>query len=123
MAVKKIVKKASKIKEIKSNLSVKKAFSKYEIASSISETVGISKKQTVEAIDALVSIIEAHLSKKGPGAFVLPGVAKFRVVRKPATKSRKGKNPFTGEEMIFAAKPARNIVKVRPLKKIKDAAK
>jgi nucleoid DNA-binding protein len=123
MVAKKAVKKTSKIKVAKSHLSVKKAFSKSEIASFISEANGISKKQTIAVLDSLMNVIEAHLSKKGPGIFVLPGVAKFRVVRKSATKARKGNNPFTGEPMIFAAKPARNIVKVRALKKIKDAAK
>jgi nucleoid DNA-binding protein len=49
------------------------------------------------------------------------GLAKFRVIRKPATKARKGVNPFTGEPTTFAAKPARNVVKVKPLKKLKDS--
>ena len=71
-------------------------------------------------LEALAQIINAHVSKKGPGVFVLPGFVKFKVVRKPATKSRKGTNPFTGEPMTFAAKPARNLVKIRPLKKLKD---
>jgi hypothetical protein len=43
-------------------------------------------------------------------------------VRKPATKERKGINPFTGQEQIFKAKPARNVVKIRPLKAMKDMA-
>ena len=47
---------------------------------------------------------------------------KLKVVRKPATKARKGSNPFTGEETMFKAKPARNLVKVRPLKKVKEMA-
>jgi nucleoid DNA-binding protein len=45
---------------------------------------------------------------------------KIRVKRKPATKARRGTNPFTGEEMMFKAKPARNVVKVTPLKALKD---
>ena len=61
--------------------------------------------------------------KKGPGVFIFPDIAKFHLVHKPATKSRKGTNPFTGEPMTFAAKPARNIVKIRALKKLKEAAK
>ena len=54
------------------------------------------------------------------GQFILPGLMKIEVKRKPATKARKGINPFTGEETMFKAKPARNVVKVRPLKKLKD---
>jgi nucleoid DNA-binding protein len=51
---------------------------------------------------------------------VLPGLAKIKVIRKPATKERKGINPFTGEEAVFKAKPARNVIKIQPLKALKD---
>ena len=54
------------------------------------------------------------------GVFVVPGLAKILVIRKPATKARKGINPFTGEETMFKAKPARNVVKIRPVKAVKD---
>jgi len=54
--------------------------------------------------------------------FNLPGLLKVMVVRKPATEARKGINPFTGQETIFKAKPARNVVKIRPLKGLKDMA-
>ena len=55
--------------------------------------------------------------------FLVPGFAKFVVVKKPATKARKGTNPFTGEEMMFKAKPARKIVRARPVKAAKDAVR
>jgi nucleoid DNA-binding protein len=74
-------------------------------------------------INSVQSVIEAHLSKKGPGVFTLPGIVKFRVIKKPATKARKGVNPFTGEPMTFKAKPARNVIKVRLLKNLKDTVK
>jgi nucleoid DNA-binding protein len=45
---------------------------------------------------------------------------KVVVVRKPATKARKGINPFTKQETMFKAKPARNVVKIRALKALKD---
>lgn len=104
-------------------ISVKSAFGKSQVATTIAERTCISKKQAGATIEALNDIIAAHLSKKGPGEFTFPGVAKFRVVRKPATKARQGVNPFTGEPMTFAAKPARNVVKIRALKKLKDIAK
>ncbi len=104
-------------------LSIKKAFSKREIAQTIAEITGLAKKQAAAAIDSLTHIIGAHISKKGPGVFIFPGIAKFYVAHKPATKKREGKNPFTGEQMTFAAKPARNVVRIRPLKKLKDAVK
>jgi len=102
---------------------VKKPFGKAEIVRNIAEMSCLSKKDAAMAMDALLEIIECHLKKRAPGEFTLPGVAKFRVMHKPATKARQGVNPFTGAPMTFAAKPARNVIKVRPLKKIKDIAK
>ena len=68
-------------------------------------------------------LIGKSLSKRGPGVFNVPGLMKVKVVRKPATKARKGINPFTKEETIFKAKPARNVVKIQPLKALKDMVK
>ena len=65
-------------------------------------------------------MIEKDLKKNACGAFNVPGMMKVSVQRKPATKARKGVNPFAKEEMVFKAKPARNVVKVRPLKGLKD---
>jgi len=123
MATKKVIKKVAKVKPIIKTLSVKKPFSKSEIVKSIAQVADIGIKQSATAIEHLSSIIKAHISKKGPGVFVFPGVAKFKTVHKPATKARKGTNPFTGEPTTFAAKPARSVVKVRPLKKLKDSVK
>ena len=121
-AIKKSVKHCKKACS-KHSLVVKKPFNKSQIATAMSEMACLSKKEVVGVIDILFDVISTHLKKRGPGEFTLPGVAKFRVVRKPATKARKGINPFTGEPMVFAAKPARNVVKVRALKKLKDIAK
>ena len=67
-------------------------------------------------------VIAGDLDKKGPGIFVIPGLVKFKVVNKPATKEKQSKNPFTGEPMTTPAKPARNIVKAVLLKSLKDLA-
>ena len=64
-------------------------------------------------------MIKKDIGKRGPGVFTVPGLMKIKVVRKPATKARKGVNPFTKEEMMFKAKPARNVVKVLALKNLK----
>ena len=80
----------------------------------------LSKREVKAFLEALQTI--GHKQLKKTGIFTLPGFAKFRVVKKPATKARKGTNPFTGEETVFKAKPARNVIKVRPLKKLKDMA-
>lgn len=104
---------------------VNKAFTKTEILGEIvamvtQATQPITQKQAGAVLDSLQNIIGRHLKKGGPGAFVLPGLLKCQVVHKPATKARKGINPFTGEETMFKAKPARNIVKVKALKKLKE---
>ena len=98
----------------------KKAPTKSEIFNSIAEATDLNKKQVAAVFDALANEIKTALGKKGPGMFTIPGLAKIIVQRKPATKERKGINPFTKEETMFAAKPARNVVKIRPLKALKD---
>ena len=99
----------------------KKAPTKTEILNSIAEQTELSKKEVQAVLEALGSDITKALGKRGPGMFSIPGLCKFVVQRKPATKARKGINPFTKEETIFKAKPARNVVKIRPLKALKDA--
>ncbi|MBL4698642.1 MAG: HU family DNA-binding protein [Phycisphaerales bacterium] len=93
---------------------------KSEVLTMISDHVGISKKEAAQVFDVMGEMIEKDLKKNACGAFNVPGMMKVSVQRKPATKARKGVNPFTKEEMIFKAKPARNVVKVRPLKGLKD---
>jgi DNA-binding protein HU-beta len=79
----------------------------------------IARKDVKGVIDAVAAI--GHKELKKTGAFVVPGLAKFIVVKKPATKGRKGINPFTKEPTVFKAKPARKIVRARPVKAVKDA--
>ncbi len=98
----------------------KKPPTKTEIYSNIAESTGLSKKDVGGVFDALNDEIASALGKKGPQTFTLPGLCKIVVQHKPATPAREGVNPFTGEQTMFKAKPARNVVKVRPLKKLKD---
>jgi nucleoid DNA-binding protein len=86
----------------------------------IAGNTGITKKQALLVFDELTTLIESHVKKGAAGQFTFPGLMKIEVRRKPATKARKGINPFTGEETTFKAKPARNVVKIRPLKKMKE---
>ena len=102
------------------NTAIKDAFTKSQILSHIAEATQLSKKQVTSVLDELISLAHRHLKKRGAGEFTIPALAKCVVKRKPATKARKGINLFTGEEMQFKAKPARNIVKIRPLKKLKE---
>ncbi len=85
----------------------------------LSDSTGLSKKEVNNVFDNLHALMKNDLTKGG-GTFQVPGMVKFTVVRKPATPARKGTNPFTGEQMMFKAKPARNVVRARPLKGLKD---
>lgn len=101
----------------------KKPLSKSEILNAVVSAVGeeVSRKHVKEVVEALVDI--GHKELKKTGVFVLPGFAKFVVVKKPARPAREGINPFTKEKQMFAAKPASKAVKARPVKAIKDAVR
>ena len=79
----------------------------------------LTRKDVKGILEAMVAIGHAELKKNG--VFVVPGLVRMVVVKKPATKERKGINPFTGQETIFKAKPARKVVKARAVKAAKDA--
>ena len=98
-----------------------KAPTKSQLLLTIAEETGLSRKQVGAVIESLGTHIKKNLGGRGAGKFVLPGLMKLKVVKKPATKARKGINPFTGEETTFKAKPARKVVKIQPLKALKDA--
>jgi nucleoid DNA-binding protein len=101
---------------------VKEKSTKTQILDSIASDTGLTRKQVSSVLDSLSDVIESHVKKNAVGEFVLPGLLKITTVRKPAVKARKGINPFTKEEVMFKAKPATTVVKVRPLKKLKDMA-
>ena len=100
-----------------------KAPTKSEILSNIAAKTDLSRKQVSAVLDALAGQIKSAIGRKGPGVFAMPGLFKITVVQKPAVPARMGINPFTKQEQMFAAKPARRVVKVRPLKALKDMAK
>jgi DNA-binding protein HU-beta len=92
---------------------------KSQLVAKIAELQKLAKKDVKAMMEALTEV--GHRELKKNGVFVVPGFAKFIVVKKPATKARKGTNPFTGEEMMFKAKPARKVVRARPVKAAKMA--
>jgi nucleoid DNA-binding protein len=100
-----------------------KPLTKSQVLTSIAASAELKRKQVACVFDALSGLVKSAVGKKGPGVFVVPGLMKITVVQKPATLERKGINPFTKQEQIFKAKPARKVVKVRPLKGLKDMAK
>ena len=97
-----------------------KPMTKSEIVSGIADATGLTKKDVNSVFDEMAAQIKKSLGRRGSGAYTVPGLMKLIVQRKPATKARKGINPFTKEETVFKAKPARNVVKIRPLKNLKD---
>ena len=113
-------KKKASAKKKATAAAVKKPPTKSEIMASIAETTELSRKEVTSVFEALNELIQDNLKPRGPGTFSVPGLMKIRVNKKPATKARKGINPFTGEETMFKAKPARKVVKVLPLKNLKD---
>ncbi|MCU0917625.1 MAG: HU family DNA-binding protein [Planctomycetes bacterium] len=96
-----------------------KSMTKSEIMAGIAEKTGLSRKQVGSVFEAMTGQIKKSLGRNGPGVYTVPGLMKLVVVRKPATPAHKGINRFTGEETMFKAKPARNVVKIRPLKNLK----
>jgi nucleoid DNA-binding protein len=118
-AKKKVAKKAAPAKRVPV---IKEAMTKSAMMSAIADDTGLSKKEVIAVFDTLGTLINGHLKKGGAGVCTIPGLMKIKTIRKPATRARKGTNPFTGEEMMFKAKPARNVVKVLPLKNLKAMA-
>ena len=92
---------------------------KTEVYREVSNKTGLTRKQVGEVFDTMAGMIKKDLGNRGPGVFTVPGLIKVKVVKKPATKARMGTNPFTGEKMMFKAKPARKVVKTQPLKALK----
>lgn len=103
---------------------IKDAFTKSALYAHISEETGLARKDVAKVFESLGDVIEGHVKSRGAGEFKVPGLLKIKVNKKPATKARKNvPNPFRpGELMDVAAKPARKVVKILPLKALKDMA-
>ena len=116
-------KKAAKTtKSAASTKPIKTALNKTALAAHVAERAGVEGKTAKSVLAALEATMLASVDKKGLGEFTLPGLLKITAQQVPAKKKRFGKDPFTGEERWFAAKPASVKIKARPLKKLKDAA-
>ena len=121
-AAKRTVKKvAAPAKNIKA---IKDAYTKTQLFAQIAEDTGLARKDVAKVFSSLNDVIEGHVKSRGAGEFKVPGLMKIKVNKKPATKARKNvPNPFKpGEMMDVKAKPARKVVKVLPLKALKDMA-
>jgi nucleoid DNA-binding protein len=120
-AKKKSASKASAVNAAAGKLpSIKEPLTKGTMIKTITDVTCLGRKDVVAVLDCLTSVIEKHVKTGGPGVFVMPGMMKISVIRKPARPARKGVNPFTGEEIMIKAKPAHKVVKIRALKKLKE---
>lgn len=131
MAIKKVgtktstnnaVKKAAAPKPASAAKPIKEALSKSGLIAHLVEASGVAARDVRSVLTALEGAVAASVNKKGAGSFTLPGLLKISAIKVEAKPKRKGINPFTKQEQWFAAKPASIKVKVRPLKKLKDAA-
>lgn len=95
--------------------------SKSQFVTTLADKSGLNKQQAASALDALNAIVAQELGKRGPGEVLIPGLLRLMVVTKPATSQHEGVNPFTKEPMTYKAKPARNVIKARPLKALLEA--
>ena len=98
-----------------------KRMTKSQFVATLAKKSGLDKKQAASALDAINAIVAQQLGKRGPGEVIIPGLLILSVVDKPATRQHEGINPFTKEPMTYKAKVARKVIKVRPLKALKDA--
>ena len=124
-AVKKATKKAATKKAAvkpAAPKAIKETLTKSGLVSHLAEASGVAAKDVRAVLASLDDTIAGSMSKRGVGSFTLPGMLKITATKVAAKPRRKGINPFTKEEQVFAAKPASVKVKVRPLKKLKDAA-
>lgn len=101
---------------------IKETFTKASLATHLATQSGVEPKAVKAVLAALESAILGAVHKRGAGEFTLPGLLKLSVQNVPAKKKRRGKDPFTGVEREFAAKPASVRIKARAMKKLKDAA-
>ena len=97
------------------------AQTKSGVLNAVASATGLPRQHVGKVIGALAALAAMELTRRG--MFTLPGMAKMKVVKKAATKARHGINPFTKQPMMFKAKPARKLVKMRPLKALKDSLK
>ena len=101
---------------------VSNRFSKTQIISELATNTQMTRKQVNSVLDELAVLVERHVKKRSVGEFVLAGLIKIHTVKRPAKKSYKGTNPFTGKQTTFKARPASVAVKVHALKGLKDMA-
>jgi DNA-binding protein HU-beta len=98
-----------------------KRMSKFQFVTTLAEKSGLNKKQAMSALNTINAMVAQQLGRQGPGEVLIPGLLRLNVVDKPATRQHEGVNPYTKEPMTYKAKAARKVIRVKPLKALKDA--
>lgn len=99
-----------------------KSATKADIFGEIATKTGLTKKQVASVFDAYSEFSRKELGKKGPGVVLLPGMAKIKAKRLPATKATTKPNPFKpGEMMTVKPKPPRTKISITALKAYKES--
>jgi nucleoid DNA-binding protein len=98
----------------------KKPMNKTEILNALAEATALTKQQVASVFEQLAKLIQKNLADDGPGVLQIPDLMQVKVVRKPAVPEHPSINPFTKEPIIAKAKPAKNVVKLVPLKGLKS---
>lgn len=121
MVVKKKAKKVASLVKSKAIRAIPEKQTKIQILRSIADETGLTLNQVRSVFEMTSHLTKCHLTRKGSGEFAIPEMA-IKVVRKtkPATKEREGRNPKTGETITIAARPKRDVIKIRPLKSLKE---
>jgi hypothetical protein len=122
VVAKKAVKPAAAPKAVDASKPIKSAFNKTGLVAHLAAASAVEPRAVKAVLASLEATMLASVHKKGLGSFTLPGLLKVNVINVPAKKKRTGIDPFTKVERVFAAKPATVKIKVRSLKKLKDAA-
>ncbi len=99
---------------------IREKMTKAKILAHIATETGLTRGQVDAVLDELEVLVQRHIKKRAVGEFTLPQLMTIRSVKRPATKKRMGRNPATGEAVEIPAKPATTVVRVRPLKRLKD---
>jgi nucleoid DNA-binding protein len=102
----------------------KKTMTKSQFVAHLAEKAGITKKQVDGVLTEIIEVVKSQVGTKGPGKFVFPGLARVTVTHKPAVQGGEKKiNRLTGTEYVTKDKPAHNVVRLRPVKALKEALK
>ena len=109
-------------RKTKKLVAIRTPMTQVHMTTEIAADTGLSRTDVAKVLESLGDQIYRHLKPRSCGQVKVLGMFNVTKVQKPARKARQGINPFTGEQIMIAAKPASMVIKVRPLKGLKEMA-